>query len=83
MTHIELHNKLSKWLTDAEQGKLKPQNLKEQVNAAGKLINLCKLQLEAVQMGADLSIPLLGINKGENEWIRLGTTSGKVKQLRG
>jgi hypothetical protein len=81
MNHIELHEKLSKTLDELESGKIKPQNAKEYFNGCGKMINLCKTELEAIQMGADIAVPLLEIKEGDAEWVRTNLLQQKIKML--
>lgn len=66
MNHIELHNQMSDVLKDLLDGKAKPQFAREYFNGAGKLIANCKNELIAVNMGAKIDIPLLGISADES-----------------
>lgn len=66
MNHIELHNQLSKVLSDLQGGDVKPQFAREYFNGAGKLIANCKNELIAVNMGARIDVPLLDITADES-----------------
>lgn len=48
-------------------GQLKPQLGKELFNGAGKIINNCRNELAAIQMGFEVEVPLLEIKKGESK----------------
>lgn len=65
MDHVELHRHLSESFTKLKSGILKPQLAKEIFNGAGKMINLAKAELTAIDMGAEIEVPLLGLRKGE------------------
>lgn len=66
MNHKELHDNLSKVLSDLMEGKEKPQFAREYFNGAGKLIAKCKNELIAVSMGAKIDVPLLEISANES-----------------
>lgn len=66
MNHIELHDQMSKVLSDLLEGKAKPQFAREYFNGAGKLIANCKNELIAVSMGAKIDVPLLQISADES-----------------
>lgn len=66
MNHIQLHDQMSTVLQNLLDGKAKPQFAREYFNGAGKLIANCKNELIAVNMGAKIDIPLLGISADES-----------------
>lgn len=65
MDHTELHRDLSDAFKKLKAGILKPQLAKEIFNGAGKMINLAKTELQAIEMGVDLDVPLLSLKKGD------------------
>lgn len=65
MDHKELHNFLSQDFKDLRSGKLSPQKAREIFNGAGKIINNCKNELQAIAMGLNCDVPLLGIKQVE------------------
>lgn len=62
MDHINLHNQMSKLLSELQEGTVDTKLAREYFNGAGKLIANCKNELIAASMGAELEIPLLGIS---------------------
>lgn len=61
MNHVELHNKMSDVLDRLYKGQMKKEFAKEFFNGAGKLISNCKNELDGIQKGYQLDVPLLGI----------------------
>lgn len=50
MNANELQHELSVVFTDLKSGKIKPAVASEMINAAGKMINLARLQLEYIRL---------------------------------
>lgn len=65
MNHTELHNEMSEAFKRLKAGVLKPQLAKEVFNAAGKMINLAKLEFDAQKEGFEIDCNLLQISKKE------------------
>jgi hypothetical protein len=61
MNHVEAHNKLSTMIDKLEKGIVKPQFAKEVFNGYGKLLANCKNELNAINLGFPVDVPLLGI----------------------
>lgn len=66
MNHTQLHSDLSDTFKRLKSGQLKPALAKEIFNGAGKIINLAKAELTAIQMGIETEVPLLEITKSES-----------------
>ena len=67
MNHKELHKMLSEDFKNLRSGKLSPQKAREIFNGAGKIINNCKNELQAIAMGLNVDVPLLGIKQAQVE----------------
>jgi hypothetical protein len=64
MKHTELHEELSKIFTELRTKKIEVKQAKELFNGASKILSNCKNELQAIQMGFKVDVPLLGIKKG-------------------
>lgn len=76
MNHEQLHSDLSDCFKRLKSGQLKPQLAKEIFNGAGKIINLARTELTAIQMGVETSVPLLEITKNESK--KLSSEASKL-----
>lgn len=79
MDHVQLHNDLSDAFKRLKSGQLKPQLAKEIFNGAGKIINLAKTELTAIQLGVDTEVPLLGISKSDSKKLNASTALKSLK----
>lgn len=70
MNHVQLHADLSDVFKRLKTGQLKPQLAKEIFNGAGKIINLARTELTAIQMGCETEVPLLEIKKSDSFKLR-------------
>lgn len=64
MNHAQLHQEMSNIFTELRAKKISPKDAKELFNGAGKIISNCKNELQAMQMGFKMDVPLLGIVRG-------------------
>lgn len=80
MNHVELHTELSRTFKKLTAGQLKPQLAKEIFNGAGKIINNCRNELQAIHLGFDCDVPLLGIKQADAGKLRkqVNGRSGKL-----
>lgn len=65
MNHVELHELLSKALSDLEKDKINADKAKELFVGGSKLISNCKNEIKVIELGFEVDVPLMGIKKEE------------------